>query len=239
MKFLVETDKKYKIEDIMTREIDQTHEGACDICGKKQNSTSYTLEEHKKAVHGAYSERKYPCDQPGCSKAYLHSYQLETHQKASHRGGYICDHCGKSITTQIKLSLHIKTVHKKESLNAKCRYCEKVCNNYTARRKHMLKAHGVGKCYKCEVCEMKFIDQSNKTKHELTHGQPAFECPHCGKKVASKHGLKAHMRLHTGELFECPHCPWKGNEKNKLKRHKGKKHKQEWEEELANESLQP
>ena len=97
--------------------------------------------------------------------------------------------------------------------------------------------HNLWKCYKCGVCEMKFIDQFNKIKHELTHGQPAFECPHCGKKVASQGSLKAHMRLHTGELFECPFCLWKGNTKNKLKEHKGKKHKQELEDELAQESL--
>ena len=49
--------------------------------------------------------------------------------------------------------------------------------------------------------------------------------------------LKAHMRLHTGELFECPFCLWKGNTKKKLKEHKGKRHKQELEDELAQESL--
>ena len=127
-------------------------------------------------------------------------------------------------------------VHKKESLNAKCKYCKEVFKNYTLRREHILKVHKVGTYYKCDICDMIFSDQSNKTRHQLTHGEPSFECPHCGKKLASDYGLRTHIRLHTGELFECPYCPWKGNTRDKLKRHKGLKHQQELKDELAQES---
>ena len=235
MEFLAEKEKKHKIDKIITSEREKKNECICDICGKKQYSSA-SHEYHMKAVHGSYSERKYTCDHPGCSKAYLHSYQLETH-KAKHKGGFICDHCGKSITTKIMLSYHIKLVHKKESLNAKCSHCDEVFRDYTAKRNHLLKVHNIGKCYKCGVCQMKFIDKTKQRRHELTHGQPAFECSHCGKRVSSQDILKAHIRLHTGELFGCPYCPWKGNTKDKLKRHKKTKHKQELEDELAQESL--
>ena len=149
----------------------------------------------------------------------------------------MCDLCGKSINTKTMLSYHIKLVHKKESLNTKCPHCEEVFKHHTARRKHLLNAHNIGKRFKCELCERQFMSKFCLTKHMSMHGQPAFECSQCGKKVGSHDSLKAHMRLHTGELFECPFCLWKGNTKNKLKEHKGKRHKQELEDELAQESL--
>ena len=223
-------------QDAAKNTTETDYEGFCDICGKKSSSLS-KMEEHKKAVHGAYSERKHKCDQLGCSKAYLHLYQLKIHQRAAHGGGYMCDLCGKSVRTKTMLSYHIKLVHKKESLKTKCPHCGEVFKHHNARRKHMLNLHNIGKHLKCELCERKFMSKFCLTKHMSMHGQPAFECSQCGKKVGSQYSLKAHMGLHTGELFECPFCLWEGNRKNKLKEHKERKHKQELEDELAQEFL--
>ena len=94
--------------------------------------------------------------------------------------------------------------------------------------------HNVGKAYKCELCDMKFINTFNRDKHQLSHGEPTFECEQCGKKLVTKRSLEVHMHLHTGELLHCPYCPWKGNVN--LERHKRIKHKQEYDNELAQES---
>ena len=205
----------------------------CDKCGKEPHS----LDQHMKRVHGEYSERTFKCDQPGCSKAYFYILELEKHKRAAHLGGYVCDQCGKSYTTTTRLTAHITKVHKRESLNIKCKYCDKVFNNHSCRRRHHIVVHNVGKGHKCEFCDKKFISPWKRNKHQLSHGEPTFECEQCGKKLVTQYALKIHMRLHTGELFHCPYCPWKGN--MNLERHKRTKHKQEYENELAQESLNP
>ena len=167
--------------------------------------------------------------------AYFYIYELEDHKKRSHEGGYFCDQCGKNYTTTARLTAHIAKVHKKEPIEIKCKYCDKVFYNHNSRARHQIVVHNVGKAYKCEFCDKKFINQVNRDRHQLSHGEPTFECEQCGKKLVTQDGLKIHMRLHTGELLCCPYCPWKGN--RSLKRHKRLKHKQEYENELAHEHL--
>jgi len=54
---------------------------------------------------------------------------------------------------------------------------------------------GIGKMFKCSLCEKKFLDQSNLRLHSKIHMDPSdFECELCHCYFHTLEGLQAHKR---------------------------------------------
>jgi len=206
----------------------------CDICGKKV-SNKYVLAAHRRTHTG---EKPYKCDVEGCDAAFTRDTGLELH-KASHlrKAGIIpatdhqCELCGKSIATKHSLNQHIKTVHNRMSLMAKCSHCDMTFTNHTAKRRHVNTVHFPHR-FACPVCGQAFGSKQQLTKHGSVHREGQFECRECNKRLKSQATLEDHMRLHTGEKpFACPYCPYACQSFTVLNNHKKFSHKLEFEAE--------
>ena len=58
------------------------------------------------------------------------------HKQSKHYGGYMCDHCGKTLSQEWALREHVQMIHKKQPLNIKCKHCDQVFHCRKARLRH-------------------------------------------------------------------------------------------------------
>ena len=78
--------------------------------------------------------------------------------------------------------------------------CDKVFNDKSSYRKHLI-IHGE-KQFICQAenCGKKFLDNSKLRRHMLVHtGTKAYKCELCNKRFSLDFNLRTHLRIHTGE----------------------------------------
>ena len=63
------------------------------------------------------------------------------HKQAKHGGGVVCDICGKQLATQVCLKQHIRTIHKRQGLSLKCKYCDERFHCPSAKNTHTYLVH--------------------------------------------------------------------------------------------------
>ncbi|XP_047455577.1 zinc finger protein 236-like isoform X2 [Mugil cephalus] len=118
-----------------------------------------------------------------------------------------------------------------------CFYCNEVCQNANALRRHCRQAHGKDRCHVCTLCRKAFKRATHLKEHERVH-QPGpspssqkprlYNCSSCVKAFAKRSQLERHNRTHTGERpFKCSQCDKAFNQKSALQvhmvKHTGKK----------------
>ncbi|KAM9851734.1 zinc finger protein 236 [Aulostomus maculatus] len=127
--------------------------------------------------------------------------------------------------------------HPEADTRHQCYYCNQVCQNANALRRHCRQAHGKDRCHVCSVCNKAFKRATHLKEHERVH-QPGpspssqkprvFSCSSCIKAFAKRSQLERHNRTHTGERpFKCGQCDKAFNQKSALQvhmvKHTGKK----------------
>ncbi|TRY84721.1 hypothetical protein DNTS_001223 [Danionella cerebrum] len=121
--------------------------------------------------------------------------------KASAKGGYICNQCGKKFTQACNLKVH-QRVHQREGLHL-CSHCGKGYTSFSDLRKHQCSQSG-DKPYSCALCGNKFSRLWNLKLHQRIHTQEKpHKCTLCTKSFTRADILKVHQRTHTGER---PYC---------------------------------
>ena len=94
--------------------------------------------------------------------------------------------------------------------------------NFHAANDVPKKIRGIGeKEYVCHMCEKKFNNMSNLTRHMKIHtGEKSFVCDLCNKDFTQSGHLKTHKRIHTGEKpYACMVCNRNFSCKSNLVRH--------------------
>jgi KRAB domain-containing zinc finger protein len=142
----------------------------CDYCGKKL-VTKTSLKYHMRTHSG---EKPYKCDI--CDKPLTTKSALEYHMR-THTGEkpYRCEVCGKYLASKPGLDYHMKVHaggagHNKKS--HECEICGKILTTKPGLEYHM-KIHIDEKPYKCDVCNIAFVQQQTLDMHnQLSHSQP-------------------------------------------------------------------
>ena len=185
-----------------------THSG-CDFTAQNNRHLKQHLIKHS-------NEKPFVCSVDGCGKRFKHQFNYKDHLEVHKNNKYFeCtfEGCGKRYETRAGLSIHMKTVHIKDTLYS----CEwPGCEFKTFQKVHLgthQKVHG-DKTYLCDYpdCNAKFKYDKNLKAHRLKeHGiGNGFECswPGCDFKAIQKCTVKYHERIHTNERRYA--CTWPG-----------------------------
>ena len=132
---------------------------------------------------------------------------------------FLCDQCNYTCNQQFQLKNHIERVHS-EDRPFVCLYIN--CNKSYARRgdlkTHEKFTHVKLKKFKCDECEMKFINKTKLRKHvSQVHTLVGdHHCVICKKNYFDNQALGMHIEsVHNKLSLACSHCEkgfsWQGN----------------------------
>ncbi|CAH1184364.1 unnamed protein product [Phyllotreta striolata] len=149
-------------------------EYSCEICSEKVQSKCEIVS-HIRFRH------------PGCPlfcricKNVLRSKSDMQEHVRNHFDSHVCQFCGDSLPSKIKLKMHILSLHRK-ILSLSCGICLKLFENQHVLRDHVMLVH----------------------KDELT---PHTSCSICGKNYGSKWKTYDHINKSHGRIFRaCKTC---------------------------------
>uniref|UniRef100_A0A182SX47 C2H2-type domain-containing protein n=1 Tax=Anopheles maculatus TaxID=74869 RepID=A0A182SX47_9DIPT len=170
-----ECGKRFPFKNRLTAHMAKVHmkkDIICEECNKP--FTKFSIEKHKKTVHGGSGEM-FLCK--SCPKTFKTRVSLERHMEGHNAGGeqavgsaatVICAICNSVLKGMYNLKAHMKRIHA-EQTPATCSTCGK-----TFKSKHSLNTHTTN------VCNMR-----------------QFGCTHCGKQFKKRTKLKQHMTIHA------------------------------------------
>lgn len=177
-------------------------------------STRAELKVHKMT----HPEKKYFCEEPGCTREYIAIGSLRNHIKIFHLGRkpYKCEEpdCERSFANPSDLSRHVR-IHSKSILEKeyKCDMagCTRAYTEKSSLYTHVRVAHEGLKPYKCSIpeCGKSFPSPAALEKHVVCHtGERKFLCSECGRDFKHSFELTKHLRIHRGLFnFACQLCP--------------------------------
>ncbi|CAG9763093.1 unnamed protein product [Ceutorhynchus assimilis] len=238
----------FKTNSALRRHIRELHEQTrkytCTECDKVFNSkTNYVIHQKRHLF-----EFKVRCEH--CNEGFVTHSEYRRHLDAKHnQKRYVCDICGKNISSERHLKAHkklheanyeavyfqecgfcnkrfrhlkkhIRESHEGLGHNYVCPTCGKTFRSENSFKVHQMIHKGI-RPYECQCCHKQFYSKQYLTVHWRTHtGEKPFQCIICGKSFSQKSPLKIHMRLHTGERpYECDVCEEKFVSKQKLTFH--------------------
>merc|ERR1711920_658275 len=97
-----------------------------------------------------------------------------------------CPQCGKVLSSNEVLRLHIRRVHERSDLKHTCEDCGKSYPYLHALQIHAEMAHMKGAVLMCTVCGLECVGKHRLRNHMLQkhpRGQQFTSCEHCGKEV--------------------------------------------------------
>jgi len=155
----------------------------CEICGKEGFINSITLQNHVRSRHS--QDRPFTCEY--CPAKYATAMSLSGHRSRKHgvnsRGEVVpkkmfpCGHCGKLLTSKMKLQCHIEVIHEGKR-EFKCTFCEKTFTSKSNLQIHEGALHTGVLPYKCDFCNKMFARKSQLATHKENqhpgHAGPFF-----------------------------------------------------------------
>jgi KRAB domain-containing zinc finger protein len=191
-----ECDYKATEKGNLSRHIDIVHRGIhkfkCDHCERSFTQSS-GLAKHIQSVHNKIC---FVCSVDGCDKSYTRKQRLTNHIKSFHEGQeHRCDQCGKVLSAERSLKLHIQTVHSDER-GFVCSFdnCGKVFTKSGNLKVHIKSAHE-GVRYPCSVCGKSFTERSVLKRHiSSVHNKTRYQCDQCEKSYTRRDHLNTHIQ---------------------------------------------
>jgi uncharacterized C2H2 Zn-finger protein len=123
------------------------------------------------------TNRKYTCF--SCFKSFPYKWQLRVH----HQNTFGCKLFGTNKTWNYSFnSTYPRTFP--------CTKCGRSFPQYKYLLKHM--QHGTVR-YKCGLCQQSICNQTDLTKHKLTHYIKKYNCSICGKVFFTSASFMEHM----------------------------------------------
>ena len=194
----------------------------CRLCNKmfgyKNNLTA-----HQRSAHGLESKKvlEYSCKH--CKEVIKGKLRLSKHIITAHPdvSGELCDLCGKSFQTEVKLLRHV-LVHKSRERNLHCSFCPK-----KFFRKDILQVHEKVHTNPiiCKKCGKKFPEERYLESHMLLHMEKTHNCMYCSKSFLNTELLAKHYKEHSDSSpHNCNFCPKGFQTKLELKKHKSEDH---------------
>ncbi|KAK7068638.1 hypothetical protein SK128_020806, partial [Halocaridina rubra] len=177
----------------------------CKQCSKSFLD-KYRLKAHLK-THGE-REKSYSCDI--CHRSYYNSYHLKRHTKThaeGEAGQYVCNVCGKVLSTQNGLDSHMLT-HTGEK-PFQCEHCGATFRQMSNLNTHIKELHLQKKNHTCQICQASFVRRRLLDYHinRVHTGERPYKCETCGAGFVYPHCYRTHLRKHTGDKpFECHIC---------------------------------
>ncbi|XP_041356790.1 zinc finger protein 665-like [Gigantopelta aegis] len=222
------------------------HDGInCKECGRPFK-TDQTLQQHMKLKHTErkpikhkptenkpkiikkrFRKGKIPNSCPICSHATKHYVRhMLTHLADVPT---MCKFCAVILDSDEELQTHLDS-HTPDEIQV-CDTCGKAFGSRGRlnehKRIHLRAALDQRPIFKCNVCNMGFLQEDQQKEHMECHvNNTNFRCVQCDDTFPTTDKLKAHVLLHTGEKqpINCPLCDLVCPTKNWYSRHKIKKH---------------
>ncbi|KPJ15679.1 Zinc finger protein 112 [Papilio machaon] len=141
-------------------------------------------------------------------------------------------------TSDDNIASNIVDIENNNNSNQKkyqCEKCEKIFDQITAFKQHMVVSHERNKIHHgsecdnelkvfiCAQCGKKLKSQEKFELHSRGHGDPDLECEKCNKVFASKFSLRTHRKIHTRK-YPCANCTKSFNKLAELRTHLAKTH---------------
>ncbi|XP_030759766.1 zinc finger protein 836-like isoform X2 [Sitophilus oryzae] len=128
--------------------------------------------------------RPYACDYPNCNKSYTSQSHLKRHEIISHLSpqpppitevACTVEGCRKYLANKDSLKKHIRVVHSDKRLQFVCTDCPKRFKTITQLHFHMI-GHGKDVPYKCDKCDIRFIEYHLFLRHKRNHKVYVCDC---------------------------------------------------------------
>lgn len=159
-----------------------------------------------------------------CENQYDNFTCMVGHMHKDHVShSFICQICGLSFISTIRLKRHISNSH----VGYRCTVCGKMFNASHRMEKHKQRMHGQAKAHECNLCSATF-DSNYQLKVHLgkIHNVEKYriKCEHCPKICTTKGAMMLHVQSqHSHSKFECDMCNYTTGIKWLITLHK-KKH---------------
>ena len=170
-------------------------------CGCGIEFTSISAKEHH-MLHVHSGKETFQCSHARCSSVFQSRESLENHVRLHHTiGDHVCETCGTSFETQVRLSQHISQTHQV----FRCEECDLAFVGNFRYRKHVNSIHlKKDSTVACDQCDMVLVSRQQLKKHLILRHTKNEDRPHrcgvCGKGFAEKGKLTRHLSTHkTGK----------------------------------------
>ncbi|XP_045541362.1 zinc finger protein 813 [Papilio machaon] len=176
----------------------------CDVC------KAYFITRDNMSCHRALHLTAYKCRV--CGDVTTRKRCILKHVRTEHGApGTACITCGKTFSSESKLSYHRGVCHKE---SPQCDCCGKVFASKLTLKYHLKiltpkqpeeKVH-----LPCKGCDKVFYSKKSYRAHVVIHNGETYPCPICGKQFQWKRNLARHTRNHrerdAGATHECREC---------------------------------
>ena len=186
-------EKVFKRRDHLTKHVKSVHvterNFECGFCAKKYTSET-TLKQH---VHNSHSQKLQQCQ--FCDKAFARKDHLAKHVQGVHvkERKYVCEHCGKSYTSQGALLQHVGKAHLEKKFE--CGKCGRRFATSIRLQIHVQETSLASNPHSCEICEERFPTESLMREHSSkSHKIKAWKCDVCGGSFKGRYILQAHIK---------------------------------------------
>src|SRR5579863_7274785 len=123
---------------------------------------------------------------------------ITTIKKQSLLRPYLCDSCTKSFSHNYLLTAHKKT-HEKKKLFP-CHLCTRSFSHKGTRTTHQQVKHKGEECYKCNLCDNKFMTKFILRMHHSRHtNEKLYECTLCYENFYQKGSLTRHVKRYHSQ----------------------------------------